>query len=605
LNLGKLLFLLKTLILVPVFNSGKILPTLFSYLYELDPQSNLYVFAENNSSDDTLKQVCRFKLPYKIIRVWFRNDAAMSSENRYVPIAHIRQLLLTFARDYDPDYAIFLDSDVFPLTKGLIKNLTYWRKDIVGGAYLRVFPEGIWLASKWKSNSMLHKKTFLPLEEPYVTSAGCMCLSRKIIQDKKVNFYPVLLGASEDFSYCLQAREQGYKVFLDGITKIKHLIPKKIPVKPWTRNAITRQYEQFFYQNRDSGVNQDTSTRKLKIGLLSTRFFGVPPSNYSGLEQIVWDLACALDKLGHEVTLFAPKGSLPTKHGKLVEIGEAYQTCKINWLQAELEAYDIFRDKLENLDILHGHNWFGIEYLGKVINKGLHVTHTHHGLDVTWLNMFKPLFKLNLISISDWTKRVFAQQGFVAQRCYNGIDIDRYQFQAEKTDRLMFLGRISPAKAPHLAIKAAREAGVGLDIIGSTTFVDDIDYVYDVKKLCDEKQVKFIGEVNQKNKIKYLQNARGILIPSQVGEPFGLISIEAMACGTVPIALDDGALKEIITDGQTGFICGSVDQMVDRIKEIELIDPKACRERAQQFSREKMAREYVKLYTSIINGQEW
>ena len=78
-----------------------------------------------------------------------------------------------------------------------------------------------------------------------------------------------------------------------------------------------------------------------------------------------------------------------------------------------------------------------------------------------------------------------------------------------------------------------------------------------------------------------------------------------MACGTVPIALDDGALKEIIKDGQTGFICKSLDQMATRIKEVELIDPKACRERAQQFSKEKMAQEYVKIYTKIINGQEW
>lgn len=595
----------KTLILVPVFNSGKILPTFFSFLYELDPQPELYVFAENNSCDDTLEQVYQFKLPHKVIRVWLRNDAAMVSQNRYVPIAHIRQLLLTFARNYDPDYALFLDSDVLPRTKSLIKNLTQWQKDIVGGAYLRLFPEGLWLASKWTPPNLFHKKAILPLEEPHVTSAGCMCLSRKIIQDKKVNFYPVPGAASEDFGYCLQAREQGYKVYLDGTTKLEHFIPHNIPVKPWSRNMFTHQYEQFFYENKAPKVDADDFTSRLKIGLLSTRFFGVPPTSYSGLEQIVWDLACALDKLGHEVTLFAPKGSVAPPHGKLVEIGEVYQTCKINWLQAELEAYDIFRDKLENLDILHGHNWFGIEYLGKVLNKRLHVAHTHHGLDVNWFNMFKPLFRLNLISISDWTNQVFAHQGFVARRCYNGIDVDRYRFQSEKTDRLMFLGRISPSKAPHLAIKAAREAGVGLDIIGSTTFVDDVDYVNEVKKLCDGKQVKFVGEVSQEAKIKFLQDARGLLIPSQFGEPFGLISIEAMACGTVPIALDDGALKEIIKSEQTGYICNSVDQMAARIKEIELIEPKACRERAQLFSREKMAQEYLKLYTSIITGQEW
>jgi glycosyltransferase involved in cell wall biosynthesis len=309
--------------------------------------------------------------------------------------------------------------------------------------------------------------------------------------------------------------------------------------------------------------------------------------------------------LGHEVTLFAPKGSTAPPNGKLVEIGEAYQSCNVNWLKSELEAYDFFRDNLEDLDILHGHNWFGFEYLGKLLNKDLNVTHTHHGLSVNSLEMFKSLFKLNLISISEWTRQVFFQQGFSAKRCYNGVNLDVFSFQKEKSDRLMFLGRISPAKAPHLAVKAAREAGAKLDIVGSTTFVDDVDYVHEVKRLCDGDQIRFIGEVSQEDKIKYLQNARGLLIPSQFGEPFGLISVEAMACGTVPIALDDGALREIIIDDQTGFICNSIEQMADRINELELIDTNTCRKRSMQFSREKMAQEYLKLYTSIINGQEW
>jgi glycosyltransferase involved in cell wall biosynthesis len=357
---------------------------------------------------------------------------------------------------------------------------------------------------------------------------------------------------------------------------------------------------------KPSGVETDNYSKKLRIGLLSTRFFGVPPAGYSGLEQVVWDLAWSLDNLGHKVTLFAPKGSQTPPQGKLVETGEPYQTCRINWLGAELEAEDFFRnDEIAELDVLHGHNWFGIEYLRKARNTNLHVTHTHHGLNISWFNFFKQLFNLNLISISDWTKEIFAKQGFEARRCYNGINIDRYTLQKEKKDRLMFLGRIAKSKAPHIAIKAARAAGVGLDIIGSTNFVDDPNYVNEVRKLCDGKQIRFIGEVNQEEKIEYLKNARGLLIPSNFGEPFGLISVEAMACGTVPIALNDGALKEIIKDKQTGFICNSIDQMTNRIRDIELIDPKACRAWAQEFSREKMAQEYVKLYQDILNGQEW
>lgn len=601
--------MVKTLVLIPVYNSSKTLPQLLSSLYSLDPQPEKFVFAENNSSDDTLEVIKQFKLPSKIIRVWFSEDAAMKSQNRYEPIAHIRQLLLTYARRFDPDYAIFLDSDVIPKTKSLIQNLTSWNKDIVGGAYLRLFPSGVWLASKWKnpddSGYSFRKKTSLPLEEVALTSGGCLCLSRKIIQDRSMNFYPVRDGASEDFGYCLDAQEKGYIVYLDGVVQLDHLPPESMRIKPWTKNLANGQYEFFSYDTKNKALDFNSAFRKLRIGLISTRFFGVPPNSYSGLEQIVWDLACSLDKIGHEVTLFAPKGSLSPPHGKLVEIGDPIQTCNTSWLKAELEAYDYFKDEVSNLDILHGHNWFGIEYLLKARHDGLHVTHTHHGLSISWLNLFKPLFKLNLISISDWTKDVFAQQGFVAQRCYNGVDLEKYEFKENKGDKFMFLGRIAKSKGPHLAIKAARDAGVGIDIVGSTSFVDDVDYVNEVRGLCDGEQIRFVGEVNQEDKIKYLQNARGLLIPSQFGEPFGLISAEAMACGTVPIALNDGALKEIIIDGQTGFICRSVDQMTERIKELDLISPSACRERAKQFSREKMAEEYTKLYNLIIEGNEW
>jgi glycosyltransferase involved in cell wall biosynthesis len=389
------------------------------------------------------------------------------------------------------------------------------------------------------------------------------------------------------------------------LTKTNNLTPEKLYNKSNMRKNPTSQLEYFHSETNETATEPTQYNRKLKIGLLSTRFFSLPPIGYSGIEQVVWDLACALDKLGHEVTLFAPQGSRASTHGQLVEIGEAIQTPNINCLKAELEIYDYLREEIKNLDILHGHNWFGIEYLKKASNEKILVAHTHHNNNISWLNFYKPLFNLNLISISDWTKDVFAKQGFASCRCYNGINLDRYKFQTKKDGRFMFIGRIIKAKGPHLAIKAAREAGVGLDIIGSTTFVNDKDYVREVTKLCDGKQIKFIGEVSHETKIKYLQSARGLLIPSQFGEPFGLISVEAMACGTPPIALNDGALKEVIIDEETGFICDSIDQMVSRMKQVDFINLQACRKRAEQFSREKMAGEYVKLYLSIINGQEW
>jgi glycosyltransferase involved in cell wall biosynthesis len=242
---------MKAIVLIPVYNCGKTLPAFFSFLYKLKPQPDLFVFAENNSSDNTLEVLYRFKRPHKIIRVWFRDDAAVVSESRYEPIAHIRQLLLTFARRYDPDYTIFLDSDVYPHSKDLIDRLSLWKKDIVGGAYLRLFPNGMFIASKWVTPDgkgvIMKKKIDFLLFEPTVTSAGCLCLSRKILQDKRINFYPLQARASEDFGYCLQARVFGYKIYVDGTVKLKHIIPKRIPPKPWLFDPKLNCCRKFFY----------------------------------------------------------------------------------------------------------------------------------------------------------------------------------------------------------------------------------------------------------------------------------------------------------------------------------------------------------------------
>lgn len=239
---------LKVIMLIPVYNCEKILPALFERLFALNPKPSLFVFAENNSTDNTLEILGTFKGPKKIIRVWFRDDATASSP--YEAIGQIRQLLLTFARRYDPDYAIFLDSDVFP-PRILIDRLWSWQKDIVGGSYPRLFPQGVFLASKWataKDNEyLLHPRIEKPLDEPWLTSAGCLCLSRKIIQDKRINFYPLLEGdISEDFGFCLKACEMGYKIYLDGTLNLTHLIPEKRPYKPWIMDE-SGKYLSFSY----------------------------------------------------------------------------------------------------------------------------------------------------------------------------------------------------------------------------------------------------------------------------------------------------------------------------------------------------------------------
>lgn len=228
----------KVIVLIPTHNNENILPVWFNFLYKLNPQPTEYAFAENNSHDDTLKLIGKFKQPNKLIRVWFKKKPIGKGESYYTTIAHIRQLLLTYARRSNCDYAVFLDTDIFPATTDLISHMINWNADIVGGKYMRFFPEGLFIASYWKSGKKFRLKPFtaLPFEEVECTSAGCLCLSKKVIQDRRVNFYPIFgaFNTSEDFGYCRQARARGYKVYLDSLVDVRHFCPTDKTANPWT-----------------------------------------------------------------------------------------------------------------------------------------------------------------------------------------------------------------------------------------------------------------------------------------------------------------------------------------------------------------------------------
>jgi glycosyltransferase involved in cell wall biosynthesis len=334
--------------------------------------------------------------------------------------------------------------------------------------------------------------------------------------------------------------------------------------------------------------------------------FVCPPSRYGGSEVVVWDLANALTELGHKVVLFAPKGSQLPNNGFLVECPPPEEKVQTDWVQAERRMFDYYWDYLKDWDgIIHGHGWFGFEYLAKARNPQLKVIHTHHGgLNLDYWRRSPPPFKLNMVAISDWMVRVYASQGFTAKSVHNGINMARYPLKRKKDDRLLFLGRISKIKAPHLAIEVAKKANLGLDVVGGTSFVDDPAYVEYVMSLCDGEKIRFVGEVSHEDKLKYLQNARMLVVPSSWGEPFGLHVVEAMAVGTPVIALPDGGIAETVKQG--GILCTDLDSIVAAIPEVGRITPIMCRRNAELFSRARMAENYLKLYKSIVlENSDW
>jgi glycosyltransferase involved in cell wall biosynthesis/predicted SAM-dependent methyltransferase len=345
-----------------------------------------------------------------------------------------------------------------------------------------------------------------------------------------------------------------------------------------------------------------TSDSKLKIALISTPMLTVFPKNYGGLEDQLGNLAEALAEMGHDVTVFAPNGS-KVEGCQVVEFGEPLERVNVNWLEAERKAYEFYKGMLKDHQIIHGMNWFGMEYAYKSSNPQAHVVHTHHGGISDYWKRSPPPFKLNMVAISDFMVKVYASQGFTAKRVYNGINLEKYPLKKRKGTRLLFLGRISKIKAPHVAIEVAKKANIGLDVVGATSFVDDPSYVELVKSLCDGEQIKFVGEVSHAVKLNYLQNARSLIVPSTWGEPFGLHVIETMAVGSSVLAFPDGGIAETVKQG--GILCSDVESMVNALSDLGRITPAMCRKNAELFSRENMARGYEKIYRNILSGDEW
>jgi glycosyltransferase involved in cell wall biosynthesis len=317
--------------------------------------------------------------------------------------------------------------------------------------------------------------------------------------------------------------------------------------------------------------------------------------------------------LGHTVTIFANEGSKASKHGMLVTTGPDISTVNVNWYKEEENRYFKWKDIVTNdrYDVICGHDWFGFEYFHKMNNLKLKVAHVHHG-GYVW-DTAPPFPKPNLIAISkfmrDYTIVYFKQKGFNVdcRFVHNGINLDRYSFDplVEKTNRLLYVGRFSAFKQPNMAIRIAAKLGLPLDLIGGS-FVEDPNYMQQIEKMCDGENVVIYKDATHEFKIKKMQEAKAVIIPSKMNEPLNLVSIEAQACGTAVIVTRDGGLPETVNHGVTGFICNTEQEMEEAIEKIDTIKSSNCRKHVEEnFSRQKMAKEYEKLFYQIVKGEDW
>jgi glycosyltransferase involved in cell wall biosynthesis len=337
----------------------------------------------------------------------------------------------------------------------------------------------------------------------------------------------------------------------------------------------------------------------MRIAQVAPLIEAVPPKLYGGTERVVAYLTDALVELGHDVTLFA-SGDSQTK-------AELDPICP-RALRLDPTVHDHFASlfmQLEALsrrarefDIVHCHlDYFAYPTLRRLARPSL--TTLHGRLDLPELPSLYRLFKdIPVVSISDSQRVPLVEAHYIAT-VHHGLP-QHLLSKGAGGDYLAFLGRISPEKAPDAAIRIAALAGMPLKIAAKIDKVDQEYFEAKVEPLLSQPNVEFIGEIAEHQKNEFLGGAAALLFPIAWREPFGLVMIEAMACGTPVVAFNNGSVPEILENGVTGFIVESEREASDAIRNIQSLDRNRVRaEFDRRFTAQHMAQNYLKLYSRL------
>jgi glycosyltransferase involved in cell wall biosynthesis len=338
----------------------------------------------------------------------------------------------------------------------------------------------------------------------------------------------------------------------------------------------------------------------MRIAQVSPLIESVPPRQYGGTERIVSYLTEELIRQGHDVTLFASGDSITHAHLEAIIPKALRLENRTDPLASHLLMLEKVYLQSRRFDIIHFHTG----YIHFPICRRLQVPTitTHHGrLDFSeWQPLYREFGDLPVISISNHQRLPISWANWQAT-VYNGVPQEFYTYRDQPGSYLAFLGRISPEKRVDRAIEIARRVGIKLKIAAKIDKVDMEYYETTIKPLLNGNDVEFIGEICEAEKDEFLGNAYALLFPIDWPEPFGLVMIESMACGTPVIAYRNGSVPEVMQDGVTGFIVNNQDEAVAAVNKLDQIDRAQCRRVFEQsFSSARMARDYTTVYKQLI-----
>jgi glycosyltransferase involved in cell wall biosynthesis len=341
----------------------------------------------------------------------------------------------------------------------------------------------------------------------------------------------------------------------------------------------------------------------MKIAQVAPLFEAVPPKLYGGTERVIHYLTEKLVDMGHDVTLFA-SGDSQTSARLIPGSKQALRldpTCIDSFSYHVVQLDDVI-SSYHSFDIIHFHtDYFHFPFTNRI--PAHYLTTLHGRLDIPDLQIVFNRFNTQpVVSISD-SQRMPLPQAFWIGTVYHGLPDDLLPPGTGDGNYLAFIGRISPEKGIEKAIEIAIANGKHLKVAAKIDNVDREYYETQVKHLMDDPLIEYIGEINEEQKVSFLGNAEALLFPINWSEPFGIVLIEAMSCGTPIIAFNQGSVPEVVDDGVTGFIVNNSDEAIAAVNRLNILSRTAIRKVFEEkFTSTRMAEDYVRLYEWLIES---
>ena len=339
----------------------------------------------------------------------------------------------------------------------------------------------------------------------------------------------------------------------------------------------------------------------MKICVISTTVMTLPPAGYAGLEMLSWQRAKGLAQKGHEVLLVAPLGS---KAPDGVELHGTTQG------EPEQAAFNGYRDRLEACDAIIDDSWEKWSYIWKMeTGSKIPILGVLHAPCNTMYSSPPPVERPSLVAISeDQAGHASELWGVSCRVAHNGIDTNFYKPSGStRNGRYLFFARMSKIKGPHIALDVARKCGAQLDLVGDDKLTNDPAYAHRLMRQ-SVNGIQYHGGVTRDRSIEFLSTRKALLhMNRHFREPFGLAPVEAQACGCPVIAWDNGAMRETVVHGETGFLVTKESEVEELIRSnaVSGISPEKCMKNASRFSIEKFVDRYEELVKEAIETGGW